>query len=83
MEPIAVDVVLRTGDPQHFTQGRSWRINPNEYLEVLDANGNTIAIVAEGRWDAVGYRYTPPVTFNAVTRKPSSRARRLLTDLIS
>jgi hypothetical protein len=64
-------------------EGRSWRVNPSEYLEVLNAAGDTIAIVAEGRWDAVGYRYTPIASTQTHSTKSSSRARRLIADLIS
>jgi hypothetical protein len=63
MTPIAVDVVLVGGYPQCFTQGRSWRItglNEGGNVEVLDAADNVIAVIAEGRWEAVGYRYTQP-----------------------
>jgi hypothetical protein len=79
MEPIAVDVILYGGYPQHFMQGRAWRIDgitDSGQLEVLDANGQVIANVAAGRWEAVGYRYTPVETTASLSLQPSRRSWR-------
>lgn len=86
MEPVAVDVILRGGYPQYFTQGRSWRVDgvdPAGELKILDAEGQVIALIAKG-WEAVGYRYAafdvgPPKAKSAVasTLEKVERALRL------
>lgn len=80
MEPIAVDVILYSGYPQHFMQGRSWDVQANGSLQVKDANGRVIAYVAEGRWEAVGYRYVKPENVESPPKKRSV-PRRLLKAL--
>ena len=76
MEPIAVDVVLYGGYPQHFMQGRAWKFGVDGLLYVTDTAGQVIATIAEGRWEAVGYRYTPVEKEKPAPKKLSARSVR-------
>lgn len=60
MQPIAVNVVLRTGDSHQFSHGRSWsEAAVDGSLVIENLSGTTIAVIAPDRWDAVGYIYEP------------------------